>query len=737
MNKALFEPITYEPGVGPLRAEKLARLSIRTPAEMLFYFPRSYEDFSNLKDVRHLEENVLQTVCGRVTHVSLNRLHRGGCVVTVGFADGSYGLAEMVFFNQAFRREQFSEGQIYLISGKPQRNKKRWQFPHPVIHPLSEEEIEMINATSVPGVAMEVPASSAIFGLQPHYKLTEGLQQWELRRIARLIIDKYAGFLEDVMPNSFREANHLMGLADAVRNIHFPANLDVAAQARRRFVFQELFLLQLALGVRRAQTRTNETAPILEATPEIDRRIRALFPYDPTAGQLRAISDITRDTVSGRPMNRLLQGDVGCGKTTVAMYALLLAVAHGYQAAVMAPTEVLARQHVRTLERLLIHSELKPTLLTGKLLPKEHDEAVRRIASGEARLIVGTHALLQKSVHFAKLGMVVIDEQHKFGVNQRARLRDAGQSPHYLVMTATPIPRTVTMTLFGDLDVTTIRELPPGRQKTHTYLASEDQKAGWWTFFRTKLKEGCQGYVVVPHIGSSAAADAAAVVESDEEKLHVTENTGEVEDGESATTVANLMQTYEQLSKNELKDFRVGFIHGRMKSEEKEAAMFDFRTGETQVLVSTQVIEVGVDVPNATLMTIESADRFGLSQLHQLRGRITRGTKPGYCCVFTSSTNPDTLQRLKFLTESSDGFQLSEIDFSLRGPGDLFSAQQHGLPPFHIADLMKDSDVLQEAREVAQFILDKDPGLSNPDFRRLRQQMLRKYGAALELGDVG
>ena len=408
-------------------------------------------------------------------------------------------------------------------------------------------------------------------------------------------------------------------------------------------------------------------------------------------------------------MNRLLQGEVGSGKTAVAEYAMLLAVAHGYQSVLMAPTEVLARQHLRTLNEDLHQSRVRIELLTGSLTATQRQKLKESVQAGDVDLVIGTQALLHEDLEFPRLGLVVIDEQHKFGVRQRATLKSAGADPHYLVMTATPIPRTVTMSLFGDLDVSTIRQSPPGRQNVHTYLGSEDQREQWWEFFRNKLREGRQGYVITPR----------------------------VEDGESEG-LASVEEEYERLANGPLEAFRVDLIHGRMSPSDKEVAMDSFRSGATQVLVATSVIEVGVNVPNATVMTIENGERFGLAQLHQLRGRVRRGKFPGFVCVFAVPGNPAAADRLEALARSTDGFELAEIDFSLRGPGDLFGTRQHGMPPLRIADLQRDLDVLEEARRDAQSLFaDEEPALLQPDFDRLKLQVLRRYGKALDLGDVG
>jgi ATP-dependent DNA helicase RecG len=460
---------------------------------------------------------------------------------------------------------------------------------------------------------------------------------------------------------------------------------------------------------RRWQHQVGFRATAIVVTPEIHSRILRLFPFELTLGQQTAIGDVAADIASEIPMNRLLQGDVGSGKTVVAVYALLACVACGHQAALMAPTEILARQHAETLGGLLQASRVRHVLLVGGLSAKERAAALADIAAGDVDLVIGTHALLQQDVQFAKLGLVVIDEQHKFGVRQRAVLRHGEQSPHYLVMTATPIPRTVSMTMFGDLDVTTLHEMPPGRQEVRTYVVGPAEQARWWNFVRGKLRAGQQAYVVAPLVDESQNVAADSVAEA-----------------------------FERLTNGELAEFRVAVIYGRMTPAEKEQAMAEFHKGKTQVLVSTSVIEVGVDVPNACVMVIASPERFGLAQLHQLRGRVGRGTLAGFCGLLADdSMVPQARARLDAFAKTSDGFQLAEMDFEIRGPGDLFGTQQHGLPPLRIADLRRDLPVLEEARREAQQLFAADPGLARPEHARLRRQMLVRYAAALELSDVG
>ncbi|MFH1922515.1 MAG: ATP-dependent DNA helicase RecG [Planctomycetota bacterium] len=685
----LATPVQFLKGVGPRRVEMLERLGLCAARDVLFFFPRDYEDLTDRRSIADLEEGVLQTVRGVVEEVELRNTGPGRCILGVLIRSaGDYLRA--VWFNQPFMADKFAHGQNVMLSGKPKRSGLTWEMHHPRVTPLGDDETE--------------PAGEIL----PVYPLTEGLQQWELRGVVRGVLDTHADLLDEVFPSHYLEAHDLWPIRKALPEIHYPNNTESLGRARRRFVYQELFILQLGLAVKRHQQRHEPNAPRFEATAKIDARIRRLFPFQLTAGQDQAIGEIAADMARPQPTNRLLQGDVGSGKTVVAVYAMLLAIAHGHQAVLMAPTEVLARQHALTLDRLLAQSRVRRAKLIGGLSTRDRDKMLLAIAAGEVDLVVGTQAVIQDDVHFRRLGLVVIDEQHKFGVRQRAALKQSSANPHYLVMTATPIPRSVTMTLFGDLDVSTLRDSPPGRQKVHTFPAEESKRADWWEFFSKKLREGRQGYVVTPLVEESEQIQAAS-----------------------------LDETYEALANGPLEAFRLGLIHGRMSPEEKDAVMDDFRRGRLQVLVCTSVVEVGVDVPNATLMTIESGQRFGLAQLHQLRGRISRGRFPGYCTVFSDPQTDEARRRLDAFVKTTDGFRLAEIDFQLRGPGELFGTRQHGLPPFRIADLTRDLDLLHEARHDAQHLVTADPGLSDPDHARLRRMMLVRYGEALDLGDVG
>ncbi len=688
-SERLATPVQYLKGVGPERAELLHRLGLKLARDVLFFFPRDYQDLTDFRSVADLEEDKLVSVRGIVDDVELRGLANGRSILGVLVRDGSLCLRAL-WFNQPFMRDKFKAGQHVVLSGRAAMKSMRWEMHHP--------KVQWIEADDVP------PAGQ----LLPVYPLTEGLNQSQMRRIAQAAIDHCLDCLDEAFPDAYRSSHDLLPLSEALREIHTPASHERLAAARRRFVYQELFVLQLALSLRRHAQQTSQKASPLEATAKIDARVRKLFPFAFTRGQEQAIRQVTADLNRSVPMNRLLQGDVGSGKTVVAVYALLVAVAHGHQAALMAPTEVLARQHFRTLGSLLSKSQVRCALLSGGLSTGEREQTLAAIRRGEIDVVIGTHSIISSNVEFERLALVVIDEQHKFGVQQRATLKEAGVAPHYLVMTATPIPRTIALAVYGDLDVSTITDSPPGRQSLYTYLASGDDRERWWEFIRKKLREGRQGFVIVPLVEDSESWDAASI-----------------------------QATYESLANGELEAFRLGLLHGRLTPAEKDEAMARFNSGATQVLVSTSVVEVGVDVPNATLMTVYGAERFGLAQLHQLRGRVHRGAFPGYCCMFADSPDVASNPRLQAILATTNGFELAEKDFELRGPGELLGTRQHGLPPLRIADLRRDSSIVAEARADAQQLIAADPSLAQPEHALLRRQVLVRYGKALDLGDVG
>lgn len=685
----LNTPVDQLRGVDRGKAALLGKLDLRSIADLLFHFPRDYLDLSNERSIAELDEDVVQTVRGVVTEVASSSRGFGKSRVAVLIHDCT-GHLRATWFNQPFMRAKFDEGQTVLFTAKPKMRGMMWEMSHPQVTYLEPED-----------------QGDSGTGMLPVYSLTEGITQYHMRRIVGAAVEEYADVPEEVFPSELLESYRLLPLSEAIRTIHHPENAVALAEAQRRFIFQELFVLQLAISERRGQQQSVR-APELPTTTKIDARIRRLLPFNLTEAQEAAIAEVTADLALDRPMNRLLQGDVGSGKTVVALYAMLVAVAHGKQAALMAPTEILARQHAETLAEWLTASRVNFAVLAGGTTKRDRQALLERIETGEVDVVMGTHAIIQDDVCFNDLGLVVIDEQHKFGVKQRAALRQTDHSPHYLVMTATPIPRTVTMTLFGDLDLSTLTELPDGRQPVSTYLVEPDKQERWWGFVRDRLHEGRQAFVVAPLVDESETISAPSVA-----------------------------QAFEQLTNGQLEAFRVGLVHGRMSAAEKQDAMELFREGETQVLVSTSVIEVGVDVPNATVITVAGAERFGLAQLHQFRGRVGRGKHPGFCGVLLSEETSQGNERLEAFASSTDGFELAELDFQMRGPGDLFGTQQHGLPPLRIADLNRDRELLEEARREAQLLIAADPGLKHANHARLRRQMFTRYGKALEISDVG
>ena len=682
-------PVQFIPGVGPQRVKLFQKLGLQIARDVLFHFPREYEDMSQLRKVEQFEENVPLSVCGDIKEVDLRHTGAGRTVLGV-LVQQEERYVRALWFNQPYMRDRFSQGQRVVLSGKAKLNSGHWEMAHPRVETLTADQT--------------APAGKIL----PLYSLTEGVSQGQMRRIVQSVLDDCLDQMDEVFPDTFLQQHNLLALRSALPQVHSPDNRELLEQARYRLIYQELLVLQLAVGLRRQMLAGNFQAPQLQVNARIDARIRRLLPFGLTESQDHAVREIAVDLNRTTPMNRLLQGDVGSGKTVVAVYAMLAAVAHSRQAVLMVPTEILARQHFDTLQHLLKKSQVRVGLLTGALHQSARQRLQQDMAAGSVDLVIGTQALLHSGTGFAQLGLVVVDEQHKFGVEQRAELRSAGRAPHYLVMTATPIPRTISMTIFGDLDITTLRGSPPGRQEVHTYLGYEYQRVKWWEFFRRKLREGRQGYVITPRVESKGSIRGKSVEEA-----------------------------FEELTNGELEAFRLDLVHGRMSGEDKAAALNAFQRGQTQVLVATSVVEVGIDIPNATLMTIENGNYFGLSQLHQLRGRVSRGNHPGYVCVFTSPTAHESPERLTAFSETTDGFELSEIDFRLRGPGDLFSTKQHGLPPLRIADLVRDAEILEVARRDARQLLDKDAQLNDPMYSKLRRMVLTRYGESLQFSDVG
>ena len=719
----LATPIQYLSGVGPERAGKLLRMRLRTAQDLLFFFPRDYEFPAPHTQVPDLRDGAPASLIGTITDAELVSRTAGKSVYGV-LVENDSGAVRCLFFNQPFRAEQLTLGRRVVVSGKAKLNGLRMEFVHPNVTILDEKEY--------------LPQTRIL----PIYPLTEGIKQSDMRRVISDTTRSLANEISEVMPTALREqAADALRLAGALRcedqlvlgplpsiddsllNLHCPVDHPSLTAARTRLVFQELLVMQLALALRRRQLTTDLKAAPLTPSAMIDARILKRFPFELTGDQKRVIKEIGEDMSRQFPMNRLLQGDVGSGKTVIAIYAMMLAAANGYQAVLMAPTEILARQHFQTLSAILAESRVSVGLLCGSLTASERRDVLSKTASGEMNLLVGTQSLLF-GIDFARLGLCVIDEQHKFGVAQRVTLRSGGVDPHYLVMSATPIPRSVAMTIFGDVDLSSLLEKPPGRVNVNTYLAKDGWKERWWSFLKKQIDEGRQAYVVAPRV--DAPTSVSGNRDSDNQEAD-----------ESSEDVSSVLSVFRQLSEETLSDYEVGLLHGRMAPEEKQAVMQSFSAGDIDVLVSTTVIEVGIDVPNATVMTILGAQRFGLAQLHQLRGRVSRGDHAGHVCVFTDGPqSPEENERLQVFEQTDNGFELAEADFQMRGPGELLGRRQSGLPEMRIADLSNDVLILGVAREVAQAMIDEDPKLSASELAGLREQVMRRYGKRLELGDV-
>jgi ATP-dependent DNA helicase RecG len=666
-----------------------------TVEDLLWNLPRDVLDLTNVCPAARLRTGELQTVRGTVVDIDGRTTGNGRTLVAVLLdSEGTY--VRGVWFNQPWMIHKFHGGESVLFSGKPKRNAGRWEFTNPRVQWIGEAE----SNANVNG------------GLLPRYGLTEGLTMDQMGRIVRAAVEGFADLVVDPMPSRLHERLNLPSLKEAVRGLHTPKTLEEYETGRRRLIFDDLFEFQLGLALRRRSWKTGGAAPVLPMTAKIDARIRRLFPFSFTEGQNRAVREISEDLASGHAMHRLLQADVGAGKTAVAVYAILVTVAAGYQAVFMAPTEVLASQHWATIDAALAHSRVRRLRLTGGLPPRERRQTLAEIADGSVQLVVGTQAIIQKDVSFGKLGLVVIDEQHKFGVLQRAMFSKGDLAPHVLVMTATPIPRSLCLTQFGDLDLTAISEMPPGRQRVVTSrVGNAENRARAWDFVKLQLRKGRQAFVICPRIEATAEDLSQAPAASAEEVFKV-------------------------LSAGELRDFEVGLIHGQVDPKRKADVMEAFRQGRIQVLVSTTVVEVGVDVPNATLMIIDEAHRFGLSQLHQLRGRISRGKFQGYCFLFSDSDSPEAVRRLTALETIADGFQIAEADFEIRGPGDVLGTRQHGDLPLRVADLVRDASILREARSCA-FDLVAAGELDRPEFAMLKVKVLERFGMALDLPKTG
>lgn len=664
--------LRYVKGVGEARARAFGRLGVHDLAGLVSFFPRAYEDRTRLVRIAELADGDLVCVEAVVgTEPQLSRIRRGLDLLRFRAVDET-GAMQLTFFNQAYLKDQFRKGESYVFYGRAQVKGRFVSMTNPVFDRLAD--------------------FGRVTGrIVPVYRLTSGLSQNTVRSAVRQALDLSQGRLPDGLPDCVADEYKLCTARYAYENVHFPADMQALSLARRRLVFEELFVLACALGLLRggregAQGRVLRGAGLGTFTGSL--------PFSPTGAQLRAMREAIGDMSSGKLMNRLVQGDVGSGKTLVAAACIWYAAQSGAQSAFMAPTEILAEQHYATLTGFLEPFGIRVAKLTGSMRAAEKRAVLSGLASGEYALCVGTHALLSGGVEFRDLALVVTDEQHRFGVQQRAALAEKGLRPHILVMSATPIPRTLALMIYGDLDVSLIDELPPGRQKVDTFAVDESYRARLGGFIEKLVSEGRQVFVVCPRI----------------------------EEGEEAGDGLKSAEEHAEELRQQLPGLRIACIHGKLKAREKDEIMSRFAAGETDVLVSTTVIEVGVDVPNAALMVVENAERFGLSQLHQLRGRVGRGKHKSWCILVSDARGEEARARLSAMTHISDGFKIAEEDLRLRGPGDFFGSRQHGLPELHIADLGADMNVLKAAQDAAKRLLDSDPRLERPENKRLRSR---------------
>ena len=681
----LDSSVRYIKGIGEAREKVMRKLGIRTVRDLVGNFPRAYEDRTQFKETNGLQ--IGETVCVRAmaaTTPVLSQVRKGLDLVKLRAVDDVGGL-DITFFNQPYVKDTIKQGDEYIFYGKVEGTLLRPAMVNPLFERVTAD-------------GMEIAAQGSLTGrIMPVYALTAGLTQRNLRDAVRHGLDGCGDSLPDVLPDAVVRRHQLCRARYAYENIHFPDDMKALELARKRLIFEELFVLAAAMKQLRAR-RGQKTAWRINM-PDFNQ-FYACLKFAPTGAQKRAIEEASSDMALDVPMNRLVQGDVGSGKTLVAAACCWMAWRSGCQSAFMAPTEILARQHSKTLATLLEPLGMRVGLLTGGMTAKQKAAVCGKLKIGEIDLVIGTHALISEGVEFANLALVVTDEQHRFGVDQRSLLTAKGESPHVLVMSATPIPRTLALIIYGDLDVSVIDEMPPGRSAVETHIVGEQHRERMYGFVEKLVKEGRQAYFICPM----------------------------VEEGEDPDSgLKSARKYYQMISEEVFPNLRSALVHGKMAAKEKDKAMTAFAAGETDILVATTVVEVGVDVPNAALIVVENADRFGLSQLHQLRGRVGRGEHKSYCILFRSGTGEVSCERLQIMRSTNDGFKIAEEDLKLRGPGDFFGSRQHGLPDLRIANLAADMALLGSAQRAAEEVLRADPDLSAQENRNLKEQIARLF----------
>jgi len=682
-------PVQYVKRVGPVRAEQIAELGIHTVEDLLMYFPRRFDLRRRAQPIRSLRgDEKTATIAGEVISTDYRAFGRRP-IFQCELSDGENWVT-VKWFHGGYLRDKIKPEMHLTVSGKVSTYKGEIQFINPAFQIIYDPE----------GIKLDTDQ------LLPIYPAGAKLSSGQIAQIVKQVIGETESLIPRWFDDEYLAKRELLSRPKAVAGMHHPEDRQTWSAARRRMAYDECLLMQLGIALVRMRAISRPAHPLNMGgkAEEVDRRIRARFGFELTAAQNRAITEIAADLARDRPMNRLLQGDVGSGKTVVALYAALLAVAGGRQVAIMAPTEILASQHYRKINEYLEGSRVRTELLVGGQRPNERSRILEDLAAGKINIAVGTHALLGPEVRFANLALAVVDEQHKFGVRQRSGVRSKGFAPHYLVMTATPIPRTLALTVFGDLDVSIIDEMPPDRGKTETRCATEDQLEQVMRTVCERLRTEQQAYFIYPLVNPSPQLELTAAEDA-----------------------------YRELSAGPLKNFRVGLIHGQMPAAEKDRVMGEFRAKRIEVLVCSVVVEVGLDVPDANVMVIMHAERFGLAQLHQLRGRIGRSAADALCILVASPNNTLARRRIEVLAETDDGFKIAEEDLRIRGPGEFFGTKQHGLPELKVADLIEDFDLLRMARRDARAIIDEDPALTAPHHQQLRREVIRAYEGKLAL----
>jgi len=679
-----MKSIQYVKGVGPKKAKLLNKIGIRTVEDIIYYFPRTYEDRREIKKISALEDgekaNLRVVVCG---NPKIYRPRRNMSIIKIPVKDDT-GIMNLTWFNQDYIVNNIRVGEIINVVGKIKKYGNQIEMQNPAY----EKKAEVGKKTG---------------RIIPIYQLTDGLTNNELIKIVENTLDTYLDDLIDILPTDIINELNLFSFKEAILNIHFPKDRLSYKKAKERLVFEELLLLQLGLFIIKRSNIANTEGIVFSKDDKTQELIESL-PYNLTSAQIRVFNEIAKDMESPKQMNRLVQGDVGSGKTIIAVLSMLKAYSSGYQSVMMAPTEILAAQHYENIKGLLQKFQIKCELLTSNVTGKKRTDILKRIETGEVDIIIGTHAVLQDNVNFYKLGLAITDEQHRFGVRQRATLSQKGRNPDILVMTATPIPRTLALIMYGDLEVSIIDELPPGRKKIKTYVITSNMKKRAYSFIKEQVKKGRQAYIVCPLVEESETISAQSASE-----------------------------LYKKLKDGVFSDLNLGLLHGQMKSSEKDIIMTKFKNKEIDVLVSTTVIEVGVNVPNANIMLIENAERFGLAQLHQLRGRVGRGEYQSYCILVNESKSKVSKERMRILEQTEDGFLIAEKDLQIRGPGEFFGTRQHGLPELRIANLFTDIKILKLSQEIAFRILEEDPNLISKNNKLIKERILNLFNKESQL----